>query len=181
MERRSAIPVVFDTLVKWKTTAMLADEIYAICQRLIRGMPQMAVQVKRQHVENQDGEEIKIIPQNSDCAPVYIRPMADWIYVLLGRNTSEEIFIKWHKEQEALNRLEKIVRAAIEGSFSEDVWTHDGKIVKSLGIIKIDGSMRNIGGFRTFSNPFRRKERRHYDYAPYTKGISHTSCVVQIQ
>jgi len=57
--------------------------------------------------------------------------------------------------------------AVIDGKFSEDIWTLNGKIVKSEGLFEIDGRTRRIGGFLKFSNPFRRKQRQHVDYSPY--------------
>jgi len=113
------------------------------------------------------GGEIELTPANPDSARIYIHPMADWIYVLVGRDTSEELFIKWRKEAETLEQLRKILRSVIEGKFREDIWMLDGKPVRSRGRIEIDGKAAAIGGFWTFSNPLRRKQRSHFDYAPY--------------
>jgi hypothetical protein len=48
-------------------------------------------------------------------------------------------------------------------------WMLDGRIVKSSGTFVIDGKMRKMGGFRTFFNPLRRKQKQHFDYSPYVQ------------
>ena len=93
--------------------------------------------------------------------------MADWIYLLVGRNTSLEFFLSWQKEEQALARLKEVSRAVIEGKFREDIWTVHGKVVKSRGIFEIGGRAQQMGGFRTIFNPLLRKQKEHYDYSPY--------------
>ena len=153
-------------------TLMLEDEIYDLHRELLSGLPQGIAVLTRQPSRDPGGEDIQLIPTNSNSAQIYVHPMADWIYVLIGRNTSIELFLSWRKEEQALERLKKISRAVIEGKFSEDVWMLDGKIVKSRGIIEIDGRMQRIGGFLTFFNLFRRRHRQHYDYSPYVQQVS---------
>jgi len=79
-----------------------------------------------------------------------------------------EFFVRSRKQEEReLENLRKISRAIVEGKFSEDVWVLDGKIVKSFAVVEIEGRKQRIGGFRSLYNPLRRKQKQHYDYAPY--------------
>jgi len=95
--------------------------------------------------------------------------MGDWIYASIGKNTSMEFFQTWQKEEKALEDLKAVTRAVIDGNFSEDIWSLDGKIVKSSGVFEIDGKKRRAGSSRLFFNPFRRTERQHFDYEPYSQ------------
>jgi len=148
---------------------MLEDEIYDLCRQLWSGLPQGTAVLTRQASQDHGGEDIELLPANPDSARIYIHPTADWIYALIGRNTSMELFLRWQKEEQALESLKEISRAVIEGKFSEDIWMLDGKVVRSSGTIEIDGRRKKIGRFLTFFNPLRRKQKQHFEYSPYIK------------
>jgi hypothetical protein len=131
---------------------MLDDEVYELFQELLSGLPEGVALLTRQPSKDSGGLDIELIPANSTSARIYVHPMADWIYASMGQNTSMEFFISWQKEEQALGSLKEVARAVIEGKFSEDVWMLDGEIVKSSGTFEIDGKMRKMGGFLTFSN-----------------------------
>ena len=148
-------------------TSMFEDEIYEFYRELLAGLPPGTAVLTRQPSSDAGGEEIELIPANSNSARIYVHPMTDWIYLLVGRNTSMEFFLRWRKEEQALASLKEVSRAVIEGKFSEDIWTVDGKVVKSRGIFEIGGRAQKMGGFLTIFNPLLRKQRQHYDYSPY--------------
>jgi hypothetical protein len=150
-----------------ETTLTLGDEISELYIKLLSGLPQAAATLTRKPSKDPGGEDIEIVPTNSKSARIYVHPMADWIYTLIGRNTSVELFLSWQKEERALEGLKEISQAVIAGSFSEDIWMLDGKVVRSSGTIEIGGRRKKIGRFLTFSNPLRRKQRQHFDYVPY--------------
>jgi hypothetical protein len=67
----------------------------------------------------------------------------------------------------AFETIRQMSETVITGGFTEDIWLTDGKIVKSVGVLRIKpgkvGRLRYWGLF----NPFRTKERQHYEYPPY--------------
>jgi len=148
-----------------------ADEIYELYRELLSVLPPGTAALARQPSRDPaGGEDIVITPTNPNSAEICLHPGGEIVYTAIGRHTSMELFASSQKqEQQELERLRKISRAVIGGRFSEDVWTVDDKIVKSRGIIEIDGKMQRIGGFLTLCNPLRRKQRRHYDYSPYVQ------------
>jgi hypothetical protein len=152
------------------TVRTFPDEIYELYQELLSGLPDGAAVLTRHPSEDPGGEDIEITPANSNSARIYVHPMGDWIYASMGQSTSMEFFVSWKKETQALESLKEVSRAVIDGKFSEDIWMLDGKIVKSAGTFVIDGKMRKMGGFRTFFNPLRRKQKQHFDYLPYSSG-----------
>jgi hypothetical protein len=147
---------------------MLDDEIYTIYRDLLATLPEGTAVLNRRSSTDAGGEDIELIPTNLNSARIYVHPMADWIYVSIGRNTSTELFTGGirEKEDEALTRLKRISRAVIEGNFSEEVWTLGGKIVKSVGTLEINGKVQRLR-FTTFFNLMRRKQRKQYVYSPY--------------
>ncbi len=151
------------------------DEIYELYRELLSGLPQeTAVLTRQPSTDPAGGEDIVITPGNPNSAEIYLHPAGDIIYTAIGRHTTFELWVSSRKEEELeLGNLRKISRAVIDGKFSEDVWMVNGKIVKSTGIFESDGRMKKIGDFLTFSNPFRRKQRQHFDYSPYVQ-LGHT-------
>ena len=149
---------------------MFEDEIYEFYRELLSGLPPGTAVLKRQPSGDAGGEDIEFVPANSNSAQIYVHPMAEWISLLVGRNTSLEFFLSWQKEEQALASLKEVSRAVIEGKFSEDIWTAGGKVVKSRGIFEIDGRMQKMGFvvYLAFFNPFSRKRRQHVDYLPYS-------------
>jgi hypothetical protein len=152
-----------------KATLTLEDEIFELYRKLLSGLPQGTAMLTRQRSKDPaGGEDIEIIPANPDSARISHHPGVDVIYSSIGRHTSMEFWVRSRKQEEQeLENLRKISRAVIEGRFSEDVWTANGKIVKSRAIIETDGRVEGIGGFLTIFNPLRRKQKQHFEYAPY--------------
>ncbi len=146
------------------------DEIYGMYQELLCGLPQgTAVLMRLPSKDPAGGEDIVVTPANPNSAQICLHPVGDIIYSSFGRHTSMEFWVSTRKQEEQeLENLRKISRAVIDGQFSEDVWTVNGKIVKSRGLLEIGAKTQKIGGFLTFFNPFRRKQRQHFDYSPYT-------------
>lgn len=147
------------------------DEIYDLYRELLFGLPQGTAVLTRQPAKDPaGGEDIVITPANPNSAEICLHPLGDIIYTAIGRHTSMEFWVSSRKQEEQeLKNLRNVSRAVIDGKFSEDVWTVNGKIVKSRGILEIDGRMQKIGGFLTFFNPLRRKQWQHYDYSPYVQ------------
>ncbi len=153
------------------TAVTIEDEIYELLRALLSSLPSEAALLTRQRSSDPvGGEDIELTPTNIDSARIVFHPMGDIIYAALGRNTSMEFFVN-SKEQEkqALCELQKISQAVVEGKFSEDVWTIDHKRVKSVGMLEIDGKAQKIGGSVNLFNPFRRKQKQHFDYSPYVQ------------
>jgi hypothetical protein len=152
-----------------KATLTLEDEIFELYRKLLSGLPQGTAMLTRQRSKDPaGGEDIEIIPANPDSARISHHPGVDVIYSSIGRHTSMEFLVRSRKQEEQeLENLRKISRAVIEGRLSEDVWTVNGKIVKSRATIEVDGKTEAIGGFLTFFNPLRRKQKQHFEYAPY--------------
>jgi hypothetical protein len=150
-------------------TLTLADEIFELYRELLSDLPPGTASLTRQRSRDPaGGEDIDVTPTNPNSAQISHHPLGDVIYSSVGRHTTTEFWVGSRKQEEQeLENLRKISRAVIEGKFSEDVWTLDDKVVKSRATIQIDGKMRGIGAFVTFSNPLRRKQRQHFDYAPY--------------
>jgi hypothetical protein len=148
---------------------VLEDEIYDFYRKLLSGLPDGAAVLTRHPSKDPGGEDIELVPANSNCARIYVHPMADRIYASMGQSTSMEFFLSWKKETQALESLKEVSRAVVDGKFSEDIWMLDGKIVKSEGTFEINGKMRKMGGLRTFFNPLRRKQKQHFDYLPYVQ------------
>ena len=148
-----------------------ADEIYGLLQEMLSGLPQgIAVVTRGPSNDPAGGEDIVSRPANPNSAEICLHPMGDILYTAVGRHTSMELWVgsRKHEEQE-LKTVRDISRAVIDGKFSEDVWTVNGKVVKSDGIFEIDGRMQKmgVGVYLAFLNPFSRKQRRHFDYSPY--------------
>lgn len=120
-------------------TLMLEDEIYDFYRKLLSSLPEGTAVLTRHPSKDPGGEDIELVPANSNSARIYVHPMADWIYASMGQSTSMEFFVSWKKETQALESLKEFSRAVIDGKFSEDIWTLDGKIVKSAGTFVIDG------------------------------------------
>jgi hypothetical protein len=147
------------------------DEIYELYRELLSDLPQGTAELTRQPSKDPGGgEDIVITPANPNSAQICLHPGGDIVYTAIGRYTSMEFFVSLRKQEEqGLQSLRKISRAVVDGKFSEDVWMSNGKLVKSSGIIEIDGKTRRIGRFLTFSNPFRRKLSQHLEYSPYVQ------------
>jgi hypothetical protein len=145
------------------------DEICELYRELLSRLPQGTAELTTQPSKDPaGGEDIVVIPANPNSARICLHPGGDIIYTAIGRHTTFELFVSSRKQEELeLEDLRKVSRAVIDGKFSEDVWMVNGKIVKSTGIFESDGEMKKIGGFRTFFNPFRRKQKQHFDYSPY--------------
>jgi hypothetical protein len=150
-------------------TLTLADEIFELHRKLLSDLPVGTAALTRQQSNDPaGGEDIDVTPANSNSARISHHPLGDIIYSEIGRHTSVEFWVGSRKrEQQELEKVLRISRAVIQGKFSEEVWTVGGKIVKSRATIGIDGKIEGIGGFLTFSNPFRRKEKQDFEYAPY--------------
>ena len=157
-------------------TLTLEDEIYVLYSKLLADLPQgTAVLTRQRSKDPAGGEDIELIPANPDSARISHHPGVDVIYSSIGRHTSMEFWVSSRKQEEQeLENLHKISRAVIEGRFSEEVWKVNGKVVKSRATIEIDGRMEGIGGFLTFFNPLRRKQKQHFDYAPYVAAAGGT-------
>jgi hypothetical protein len=151
------------------TALTLEDEIYELYRKLLADLPQgIAVLTRQRSKDPAGGEDIMIAPANPNSARISHHPGVDVIYSFIGRHTSIEFWVRSPKQEEQeLEKLRKISRAVIEGKFSEDIWMLDGKIVRSRATIEIDGRAQGVGAFLTFSNPLRRKQKWHFDYAPY--------------
>lgn len=149
----------------------LGDEIYELLRELSSALPQGAAVLTRQRSKDPaGGEDIEPTPADPNSARISLHPSGDIIYAAIGRNTTMEFFVSSRKQEEQeIENLRKISRAVIEGKFSEDVWILDGKIVKSSGVVETDGGTQRIGGFLNLFNPLRRKQKQHYDYAPYLR------------
>jgi hypothetical protein len=147
------------------------DEIYELYKELLSSLPQGTAMLTRQPSrDSAGGEDIVITPANPNSAQISLHPGGDVVYTAIGRHTSMEFFVSTPRQQkQELESLRKISRAVIDGKFSEDIWMLNGKLVKSSAIIESDGRMQKIGGFLTFFNPFRRKQRQHFDYLPYVQ------------
>ena len=145
------------------------DEIHELYRDLLSSLPQGTAALARQRSKNPaGGEDIVIIPANPNSAEISLHPGGDIIYTAIGRHTTMELWVSTRKQEEKeLESLRKISKAVIDGKFREDVWMVNGKVVKSTGTFEIDDRMQKIGSFRTFFNPFRRKQRQHFDYSPY--------------
>ncbi len=154
-----------------ETTLTLEDEVFELYRKLLSGLPQgTAVLTRQRSKDPAGGVDIELIPANPDSARISHHPGVDVIYSSIGRHTSMEFWVSSRKQEELeLENLRKISRAVIEGKFSEEVWKVNGKVVKSRATIEIeiDGKMEGISGFLTFFNPLRRKQKQHFDYAPY--------------
>jgi hypothetical protein len=147
------------------------DEIYELYRELLSGMPHgTAALARKPSNDPAGGEDIVITPANPNSADISLHPGGNIIYTAIGRHTTFELFVGSPKQEEReLESLRKISRAVVDGKFSEDVWMVNGKIMKSQGLIETDGRIQKIGVSLTFFNPLRRKQKQHFDYAPYTK------------
>jgi hypothetical protein len=150
-------------------TLTLEDEIYDLYRKLLSDLPQgTAVLTRHRSKDPAGGEDIEVIPANPGSARISHHLGNDVIYTSIGRHTAMEFWVSSRRQEEQeLEQLRRISRAVIEGKFREDVWKVNGKVVKSRAIIEIDGRREGIGGFLTFFNPLRRKQRQHFEYAPY--------------
>jgi hypothetical protein len=149
----------------------IGDEVYELLRELSSALPDgTAVLTRQRSKDPAGGEDIKLTPADPSSARISLHPAGDIIYAAIGRNTTMEFFVSSRRQEEReLANLRKISRAVIEGKFSEDVWILDGKIVKSSGVVETDGRRQRIGRFLNLFNPLRRKQKNHYDYAPYLR------------
>jgi hypothetical protein len=150
-------------------TLTLADEIFELHRKLLLDLPPGTAALTR-HASNDPagGEDIDVTPANPNSARISHHPLGDIIYSEIGRHTTAEFWVgSREREQQELEKVRRISRAVIDGGFSEDVWTVTGKIVKSRATIEVNGRIEGIGGFLTFFNPLRRKQKQHFEYAPY--------------
>jgi hypothetical protein len=159
-------------------TLTLEDEIYDLYRKLLADLPQgTAILTRQRSKDPAGGEDIELVPANPDSARISHHPGVDVVYSSIGRHTTMEFWVSSPKQEEQeLENLRKISRAVIEGKFSEDVWKVNGKVVKSRATIEIDGRMERIGGFLTFFNPLRRKQKQHFEYAPYVSSRHGKPC-----
>lgn len=125
-------------------TLTLEDEICDLYRELLSGLLQgTAVLMRQPSRDPAGGEDIAITPADPNSAQICLHPLGDIIYSSFGRHTSMEFWVSTQKQEaQELESLRKISRAVIDGKFSEDVWMLDGKIVKSSGIIEIDGKIQ---------------------------------------
>ncbi len=152
---------------------MFNDNVIALLRELLSGYgPDIASVTVEPSRDPAGGEDINVSPLNPLSAPIYVHVIGQLAYLCFGKNSRSELFANSPTgENSALNVLRQMSDAVIHGRFVEEVWLIEGKIVKSVGILKLGEKTSKLRYWGVF-NPFRAREKQHYDYQPYNSAIT---------
>lgn len=108
----------------------------------------------------------RITPNNLKAANMAINVLDNWngINLWIGKFIIIEFF---PQEKDMIGDFKKFCQAVIQGRVVEELWYKDSKIIKSIGIIDIDGEKFKMHHSLAFHNFFRKSECKIIQYEPY--------------
>lgn len=149
-----------------KEFANLEDEVVALINKMVAGIPSKAAEISITHPET-GGVEIHVEPTRDEAA----------YFALFAKNGRSLIDMRvgegspWEVSHRRLSGLLALVgesfRAVIRGNVEEKQWYEGEEMVKARAIFWINGESHHILWIAGFLNPFKRRTRKLVRYSPY--------------
>lgn len=131
----------------------------------------VSVRVERVKDGETSGTNITLTPRKRGCASIgaFCENDGEIIYLTVGQNTPLEVPLSGQRYTQFANSKELIalLQTVADGRLQETIWTRNGEILKSTGVIFIDSERPITIKSSNLFNPFLSLNKQEYKYLRY--------------